>query len=132
MRYFFFLTYIFLSALPLQAQSISTLPWDDTTAPKHEVRATWLTVIERLDWPKATTTAAQKQELIRTLDQLQQAGINTVLVHTRVRATTIYPSSMEPWDGSFSGKPGVAPTTTRCSCASTSATSAAWSATPGW
>ena len=52
---------------------------------------------------------AQKQELTRILDQLQQAGINTVLIQARVRGTTIYPSSLEPWDGCLTGKPGTSP-----------------------
>ena len=82
--------------------------------PKHEVRAVWLTTIGGLDWPHSYSQSArsaekQKQELRTILDQLQQAGINTVLLQTRVRATTIYPSSIEPWDGCLSGIPGKSP-----------------------
>ncbi len=62
-----------------------------------------------LDWPQTTNQEAQRRHLLQTLDQLQQAGINTVLVQARVRATTIYPSDLEPWEGGFSGTPGVAP-----------------------
>lgn len=75
-------------------------------APKHEVRAVWLTTIGGIDWPHSYQPEAQKREMIRTLDQLQAAGINTVIVQTRVRATTIYPSDMEPWDGCITGTPG--------------------------
>jgi len=78
-------------------------------SPKHEVRAVWLTTIGGIDWPHSYAQAQQKQELIRILDQLQQANINTILVQTRVRATTIFPSGMEPWDGCLSGKPGTSP-----------------------
>ena len=39
--------------------------------PKHEVRAVWLTTIGGIDWPRAHSAATQKQELTRTLDQLQ-------------------------------------------------------------
>ena len=78
-------------------------------SPKHEVRAVWLTTIGGIDWPHSYSQAQQKQELIRTLDQLQQANINTVLIQARVRATTIFPSDMEPWDGCLSGKPGTSP-----------------------
>ena len=82
--------------------------------PKHEVRAVWLTTIGGLDWPHSYSQSArsaekQKQELRTILDQLQQAGINTVLLQTRVRATTIYPSSIEPWDGCLSGIPVKSP-----------------------
>ncbi|MDO4196291.1 MAG: family 10 glycosylhydrolase [Prevotellaceae bacterium] len=83
--------------------------------PKHEVRAMWLTTIGGLDWPHSyanntqTSINKQKKELIGILDKLQQAGINTILLQTRVRATTIYPSKYEPWDGCLSGKPGISP-----------------------
>ena len=109
MKQFSLLLLISLFSLCLKAQTQQVLPWGDIPSPKHEVRAVWLTVIERLDWPRSTTAEAQKRELTETLDRLQQAGINTVLVHTRVRATTIYPSELEPWEGSFSGTPGKAP-----------------------
>ena len=85
-----------------------------TLPPLHEVRAVWLTTIGGLDWPHSYAhdglgIQRQQQELCKILDQLQHAGINLVLLQTRVRATTIFPSSMEPWDGCLSGKPGQGP-----------------------
>lgn len=77
--------------------------------PKHEVRAVWLTTIGGIDWPHSYSTTTQKAELISILDQLQQAGINTVLIQTRVRATTIFPTTTEPWDGCLTGRPGTSP-----------------------
>ena len=82
--------------------------------PKHEVRAVWLTTIGGIDWPHSYAQSArsidrQKDELRHTLDQLQQVGINTILLQTRIRATTIYPSAYEPWDGCLSGQPGKSP-----------------------
>ena len=77
--------------------------------PKHEVRAVWLTTIGGIDWPHSYSSATQKAELISILDQLQQAGINTVLIQTRVRATTIFPTTTEPWDGCLTGRPGTSP-----------------------
>ena len=77
--------------------------------PKHEVRAVWLTTIGGIDWPHSYSTTTQKAELISILDQLQQAGINTVLIQTRVRATTIFPTTTEPWDGCLTGHPGTSP-----------------------
>ena len=78
------------------------------------MRAVWLTTIGGIDWPStyANTPAAatiQKRELTRILDQLQRANINTILFQTRVRATTVFPSDMEPWDGCLTGKPGTSP-----------------------
>lgn len=75
----------------------------------------WITTIGGLDWPhsysngNALSIEKQKNELISILDRLKDAGINTILLQTRVRATTIYPSEFEPWDGCLSGKPGVGP-----------------------
>ena len=82
--------------------------------PKHEVRAIWLTTIGGIDWPHSYAQSArsierQKDELRHILDQLQQVGINTVLLQTRVRGTMIYPSDYEPWDGCLSGFPGKSP-----------------------
>lgn len=82
--------------------------------PKREVRAVWLTTIGGLDWPHSYSQSErsaerQKQELRSILDKLQRAGVNTILLQTRIRATTIYPSSYEPWDGCLSGFPGRSP-----------------------
>lgn len=81
---------------------------------RYEVRAVWLTTLMGLDWPARPAltpqaSEAQRQDLCRMLDQLQAAGINTVLFQTRIRATTAYPSAIEPWDGAFTGTPGKAP-----------------------
>lgn len=78
-------------------------------APKHEVRAVWLTTFGGLDWPraKANTEAgrqAQQQELRDILDRLQQDGINTIYLQTRIRGAVIYPSAIEPWDGALTGR----------------------------
>ena len=81
---------------------------------KHEIRAVWLTTIGGLDWPHTyaqspASAERQKKELTDMLDRLRHAGINTVLLQTRVRATTVYPSAIEPWDGCMSGHPGQSP-----------------------
>nr|WP_315347330.1 family 10 glycosylhydrolase [Hoylesella enoeca] len=85
-----------------------------SAAPKYEVRAVWLTTIGGLDWPHCyarsqQSAAKQQRELCHTLDRLKQAGINTVLMQTRIRGTMIYPSQYEPWDGCLSGIPGQSP-----------------------
>ncbi|WP_337386841.1 glycoside hydrolase family 10 protein [Prevotella sp.] len=102
MRYIYTLVIILLASLCAVAQ------------PKHEVRAVWLTTIGGIDWPHSYAQSArsierQKDELRHILDQLQQVGINTVLLQTRVRGTMIYPSDYEPWDGCLSGFPGKNP-----------------------
>lgn len=81
---------------------------------KHEVRAVWLTTIGGIDWPRRyaqsqQSMTAQQKELADILDRLQAAGVNTVLLQTRIRGTVIYPSRYEPWDGCLSGTPGRSP-----------------------
>ena len=82
--------------------------------PKYEVRAVWLTTLGGLDWPKSYAhdgmgIQRQQEDLCHILDQLQAINVNTVLFQTRVRATTAYPSELEPWEGSLSGVPGKTP-----------------------
>ena len=82
--------------------------------PKHEIRATWLTVLGGMDWPqqKATSTEGirkQKQELCDILDRLKEANFNTVLLQTRVRGNLIYPSSIEIFPEALTGKTGRNP-----------------------
>lgn len=110
------------SILPAQARNIpekkQILPGSsiiyNSLAPKHEVRAVWLTTIGGIDWPHSYSQSPysakkQQQELCQILDRLQQAKINTVLIQTRIRGTMIYPSDYEPWDGCLSGFPGKSP-----------------------
>ena len=85
-----------------------------SSQPKHEVRAVWLTTIGGIDWPHSYAQSVwsiekQKDELRTILDRLEKAGINTVLLQTRIRGTVIYPSNIEPWDGCLSGHPGKSP-----------------------
>ena len=103
-----------LSLSQLRAENVMLYPQSPTASPLHETRAVWLTTIGGIDWPHtyANTPLAmkrQQQELCSILDRLCEANINTVLLQTRVRATTIFPSDMEPWDGCLSGKPGQSP-----------------------
>ena len=82
--------------------------------PHNEMRAVWLTTIGGLDWPHSYARSnegieRQKSELIDILNKLKSAGINTVIMQSRVRATTIFQSDMEPWDGCLSGNPGKSP-----------------------
>lgn len=82
--------------------------------PLRETRAVWLTTIGGLDWPrtKATDTRSrerQKAELVAILDNYKRANINTVLLQTRVRASVIYPSAIEPWELCLTGRAGMSP-----------------------
>ncbi|MBR6892506.1 MAG: family 10 glycosylhydrolase [Bacteroidaceae bacterium] len=101
---------IFIAAfLAANAQNIY-----DVQYPKFEERAVWLATIGGIDWPRtkatdATSTERQKQELCSILDRLQQANINVVILQTRVRGSVIYPSDIETWDETITGRAGRAP-----------------------
>ena len=100
--FFFFLLIVVLGILPIQAQ------------PKHEIRATWLTTLGGMDWPRQKATNAQniekqKQELCHILDQLKEANFNTVILQTRLRGDLIYPSSIETFPEALTGRTGRNP-----------------------
>ncbi|NLV52127.1 MAG: family 10 glycosylhydrolase [Bacteroidales bacterium] len=110
-------TFLVLLSFPLFAQENST----QTTTflyggnhPLRETRAVWLTTIGGLDWPRIKATDAvsrerQKAELIQILDSYKKANINTVIFQTRVRAAVVYPSKIEPWELSLTGRAGLSP-----------------------
>lgn len=110
MRYLYIIFILFHLAVASYGQSFYVV----NPNPKYEVRAVWLTTIGGIDWPHSyaqseRSAEKQKEELRAILDRLQKANINTVLLQTRIRATTIYPSQYEPWDGCLSGFPGKSP-----------------------
>lgn len=84
------------------------------STPKHEIRATWLTTLYGLDWPKTQATGPenmqrQQEELCRMLDQLQEAGINLIFFQTRIRNDVAYRSRIEPMSAVFTGRTGKDP-----------------------
>lgn len=115
MRQFYFFIYFLFTCLSISAQFSNNIGGGfSANVPKYEVRGVWLTTIGGLDWPSSyaqssTGIEKQKKQLCDILDQLDRAGVNTVFLQTRVRATTIYPSKYEPWDGCMSGIPGKSP-----------------------
>lgn len=103
MRTFFItLLLIILPFLPVASQ------------PKYEIRATWLTTLGGMDWPRTKAGNAagiqrQKKELCDILDRLKAANFNTVLLQTRLRGDMIYPSSIETFAESLTGYTGRNP-----------------------
>ena len=82
--------------------------------PKHEIRATWLTTLGGMDWPRnkatnASTILKQQQELCAILDQLKEANFNTVMLQTRLRGDLIYPSQIETFPEALTGRTGRNP-----------------------
>ena len=110
----FFILAIFSLHLNVFAIDASLNIQRPNSEPLYEMRAVWLTTIGGRDWPHSYSQSKysmqkQKQELCAILDKLSAAGVNTVLLQTRIRATTIFPSETEPWDGCLSGTPGMSP-----------------------
>lgn len=82
--------------------------------PKYEIRATWLTTLGGMDWPRnkagnAAGVRRQQQELCDILDRLKAANFNTVLLQTRLRGDLIYPSAIESFAESLTGHTGRQP-----------------------
>lgn len=98
----------------LSACSVPSMAQFFSPSPRREVRAVWMTTLGGLDWPHQkvrvpSDTLKQQKELCGILDKLAAAGFNTIILQTRVRATTIYPSAIEPWDGGLTWVPGKNP-----------------------
>ena len=78
----------------------------------EEIRAVWLTTNYQLDWPTEAGVSEpvirrQKAELIRMLDRLKEAGLNTVFFQARIRGTVFYKSALEKQSRFLTGKAGA-------------------------
>ncbi|MFZ4581657.1 MAG: family 10 glycosylhydrolase [Paludibacter sp.] len=108
-------TYFLLFLIVLQSVTAQS--------PKREMRATWLTTVWRLDWPSVTVPSAtgtndaarqaaiqqQKNDLIKILDGLKAANMNTAFMQVRSMCDAMYQSSYEPWSQFISSERGANP-----------------------
>ncbi|SNS18504.1 Uncharacterized lipoprotein YddW, UPF0748 family [Anaerovirgula multivorans] len=76
-----------------------------------EFRATWISTVYNLDWPskKGLTKEQQQEEFTTLLDQLQEAGLNAVIVQVKPTADSFYPSKYGPWSEYLTGVQGENP-----------------------
>ncbi|MFD7521887.1 family 10 glycosylhydrolase [Paenibacillus chitinolyticus] len=83
----------------------------ESGAPKHEMRAAWIATVENIDWPVKGTYDAeqQKRQLIHLLDELEAAGINTVIYQVRPTSDAFYRSALNPWSAWLTGNQGKDP-----------------------
>lgn len=97
----FFICFLVGISAPLFAQH----------TPKRELRAAWIATVANIDWPSqpGLSSAQQKAEYIRLLDELKKIGMNAVVVQIRPAADAFYPSTLEPWSYWLTGKQGKAP-----------------------
>jgi uncharacterized lipoprotein YddW (UPF0748 family) len=77
----------------------------------YEFRGAWIATVSNIDWPsrKGLHSDQQKEEFRKILEYHKSIGINAVIVQIRPGADTFYPSILEPWSESLSGKLGLAP-----------------------
>lgn len=77
---------------------------------KEEMRAVWIATVSNIDFPKVKDNAAMQQaEFIQKLDELEDMGINTVMVQVRPKADALYYSAINPWSDVLTGVQGKYP-----------------------
>lgn len=78
--------------------------------PSQDMRAVWIATVYNIDFPKTKSNVpAQKAEFIKILDQLQDIGINTVVVQVRPKGDALYKSTINPWSDVLTGIQGKDP-----------------------
>lgn len=82
--------------------------------PKREMRSTWFTTVWGIDWPSTTGTsetsqAAQKNQMISFLDNLEALNMTGTCFQVRSMGDAMYPSQYAPWSSYVSGTRGVDP-----------------------
>ncbi len=101
----------------LVATAIVLIPSLFAQSPKREMRAAWMATVWRIDWPSNViyTTGnvsqinQQKTAMIRYLDSIQVANMNTVFFQVRSRSDAMYNSSYEPWSSDLVATRGMEP-----------------------
>ncbi len=81
---------------------------------KREMRSTWLTTVENIDWPSVkgigdSIAQLQKAELCTILDSLESMNMTTTCLQVRSMADAMYPSKIAPWSYYLTGERGVDP-----------------------
>ena len=96
------------SALAAVLLAIAALPM--SSGVKREVRSVWMATVWALDWPSSTSsTTAQKNEMVKSLDVLQKNNFNAVYFQVRTMSDAFYKSSYEPWSSYLTGTRGKDP-----------------------
>ena len=79
-------------------------------AGSQDMYAAWITTVYNADWPSSKNNPeAQKREMINTLDNLKDVGINTVMFQARPKADALYKSDINPWSDVLTGTQGKDP-----------------------
>lgn len=100
-------TFLFLFSFQLFSQ-------DRPEAPKHELRAVWLTTAFGLDFPAGETRPKEAEKKLRDIIRTSKKnGLNAVIFQAVARADAMYQSERLPWarrlTGTFGKDPGWDP-----------------------
>lgn len=83
---------------------------DNIYANENYVNAAWITTVYNSDWPKNKNNIfEQKKQMVDILDNLKDAGINTVMFQARPKGDALYSSQINPWSDVLTGKQGINP-----------------------
>lgn len=87
------------------------LAYEAQQAPKRELRAVWIATVLNIDYPRSPSTnpIALKEQYRNLLDQLEELGMNAVIVQVRPAADAFYPSAYAPWSTYLTGQQGRPP-----------------------
>ena len=101
---------LFSTAIMLAAISVSAF----SANPKREMRSTWLTTVENIDWPSVrgvgdSIRQIQKNELCVILDSLEAINMTSTCLQVRSMADAMYPSKYAPWSYYLTDERGVDP-----------------------
>ena len=100
----------FLSVLTLLTITLTLF----ANEPKHELRATWFTTHQQIDWPETqitddATRQQQKKELTDMLDKMAAGNMQACFLQVRSLCDALYKSSYEPWAIVLTGTRGKDP-----------------------
>ena len=98
---------LLLSILALMLISVTAT----AQQPAEEMRGVWIATVANLDWPtnRSINSESQKLTLTNQMDDLKEAGINTIIFQVRTEGDALYNSNFEPWSYYLTGTEGVAP-----------------------
>lgn len=77
----------------------------------RELRGAWVASVWNINFPSSSKLdkEAQKKEIVKTLDTLQECGFNSVFFQVRPEGDALYSSDLEPWSSSLTGRQGKDP-----------------------
>ena len=84
---------------------------DEPPPAPREFRAAWVATVANIDWPsrRDLSTADQKAEIERIVDQAAALHLNALVLQVRTSADALYPSKLEPWSEYLTGEQGRPP-----------------------